>query len=191
MEFDKKIRLTIKKIDPIEDMGDKCPFCNFKNTIIRSSRIRKIPDLGSTLEKIIVEIKVPRLKCKDCGAEFIIHHPLYPPKYEYSKAVIEYALAHYHYNNVSGKKISSDLMRFHQVPVLEETVYSWLKEHSPAFLKVRLDKDPHQDLSHVKSITIDGSYVNTGKDIIGKKKHVDSLSVTNLENGDYLLMWWE
>ena len=191
MKFGKNIRQTIRKIDLIKEMGNKCPFCDSHNMIIRSSRIRVIPDLGSTLEKIILKIKTPRLKCKDCGKEFVIHHPLYPPKYEYSQAIIEYALTRYHYKNTSGNIISSDLKLLHQVDASEETIYSWLKEHSPAFLKIKLDKNPHQDLSHVKSITIDGSYVSTGKDIIGKKKHVDSLSVTKLENGDYLLMWWE
>lgn len=43
----------------------------------------------------------------------------------------------------------------------------------------------------LKTITVDGSYVNVGSDIIGKKKLVESLSVTRLDDGRYLLLWWE
>ena len=191
MDFGKKVRPTIKKVDPIEEMGSKCVFCNSANTIIRSSQIRRIPALGSTLEKVIVEIKRPRIKCNDCGEEFMPHHPLYPPKFEYSQAIVEYALTHYHYNNASSKKISRDLKLLHQVDVPEDTIYSWITTHSPAFIEKQLNNDPAADLSHVKSITIDGTHVSTGKDIIGKKKLVDSLSVPKLKNGDYLLMWWK
>ena len=51
MEFGKKVRISIKKVDPIKELGDSCAFCNSSNTIIRTSRIRRIPDLGSTLEQ--------------------------------------------------------------------------------------------------------------------------------------------
>ena len=79
----------------------------------------------------------------------------------------------------------------HDVSVSEATVYSWLKRHSPEFLKSKLDKERDGLPGTIKAITVDGTFVTTGKDIIGKKKHVDSLSVTKLASGEYLLMWWE
>ncbi|GAH27438.1 unnamed protein product, partial [marine sediment metagenome] len=39
----------------------------------------------------------------------------------------------------------------------------------------------------IKTITIDGTFISTGKDVIGKKKPVVSLSVSKAKNGTYLL----
>ncbi len=190
MDFDLKIRTTIRDIPPEAYFDGKCPFCGSFHLIIRSSYIRKIPDLGSPLEKIIVHLKVCLFFCQNCQATFTPEHPLFPPKLEYSRAIIDLSLSRYHYRNDSGERIASDLMEFHQVPVPAATVYSWLKTYSPDFLKAKIDQQP-EDLSHIKTITVDGTFVNTGSAVIGKKKDVESLSVTKLEDGRYLLMWWE
>ena len=79
----------------------------------------------------------------------------------------------------------------HQVDIPEATVYSWLKLYSPEFIKARLNTSSTDLPPNIQAITVDGSYVSTGKDIIGKKKDVESLSVTKLEDGRSLLMWWE
>jgi hypothetical protein len=129
--------------------------------------------------------------CQDCQATFTPEHASFPPDMEYSQAIVEYALTSFHYNNDSGEVIARNLGRLHQVDVPVATVYSWLKTYSPAFLKAQIDGRPTEDLSHIKTITIDGTYVHTGSAVIGKKKHVESLSVTKLADGRYLLMWWE
>ena len=168
----------------------KCRSCGSARVITRSSYVREVPDIGSTVEKVIVRLKVCLVLCQDCGAQFTPEHPLFPPKLEYSLAVVEYALTRYHYHNASGNAIARDLSILHQVSVPEDTVYSWLKEHSPSFLKARIDAHP-QDLSRIKTVTVDGSYVHVGTAAIGKKKRAESYSATKLADGRYLLMWWE
>ncbi len=190
MKFDSEIKKTERNIKIKDYFSMKCPFCDSKNIKIRSSRIRKIQDLGSPFEKVTINLKVAYITCSDCKAKFKPEHPSFPPKLEYSKAIVDYALMRYHYENTSGNQISQSLRRVHNVDVPEATVYTWLKEYSPEFLKVRIE-NKKLDVSQIKTITVDGTYVSAGKDIIGKKKDVESLSVTKLDDGRFLLMWWE
>jgi len=191
MDFNKQIRTTEKDIDINEIFDGICPFCNSTNIKRRSSKIRKLQELGSPLEKIIIFLTVRTYECTSCTRQFTPEHPFYPPKYKVSQAIIEYALARYNYNNNSGNEIAKDLRNLHQVDVSEATVYFWLKEHSPEFIKTKLARDENNLPQNIKAISIDGSYTSIANDIIGKKKDVESLSVTKLENGQYLLMWWE
>lgn len=191
MEFNKHLRKTTKEILLKEFYNGICPFCDSDQTIIRTSRTRSIQEMGTTLERITIKIPVCYIECKACGEKFTPEHPLYPPKYEYSQAVIEYALFRYHYQNTSGNQIAKDLRLLHHVEVKEATVYSWLKNLSPDFAKAKINQNPDNIPGSIKTITVDGTYFSTGKDIIGKKKDVESLSVTKLKDGRYLLMWWE
>jgi len=191
MEFKRDIRTTIRTVELDDYFDGKCPLCCSNDIFIRSSRIRTLPDLGTTVEKVIIHLTVATIECKVCEVEFSPEHPDYPPKYEYSQTIIEYALTRFHYHNTSGNVIARDLATLHHVKVPEETIYSWLKRLSPEFLKTKFAERPENIPSNIKSITVDGCYVNMGKAIIGKKKHVESFSVTRLEDGRYLLMWWE
>jgi len=110
---------------------------------------------------------------------------------EFSKNILEYTLTRYNYHNASGNDIARDLKILHQVDVPKDTVYSWLKEFSPEFIKSRLNKDPTEISQNIDVLSIDGTYTTIANDTIGKKKDVESLSVTKLENRQYLLMWWE
>jgi len=191
MEFKRDIRTTIRTVELDDYFDGKCLLCCSNDIIIRSSRNRTLPDLGTTVEKVIIHLTVATIECKVCGVEFSPEHPDYPPKYQYSQSIIEYALTRFHYHNTSGNIIARDLATLRNVKVPEETIYSWLKRLSPEFLKAKLAQSPENIPSHIKSITVDGCYVNLGKAIIGKKKHVESFSETRLEDGRYLLMWWE
>lgn len=191
MNFGKPVRITEREIDINDVFDDLCPFCNSKEIKKRSSYVRRIQDLGSPLEKILIFLTVRTYDCIDCKGQFTPEHPFYPPKYEFSQAIIEYALARYNYNNNSGNEIANDLRSIHQVDVSEVAVYSWLKKHSPEYIKSKLDADENNVPQNIKAISVDGSYTSLARDIIGKKKDVESLSVTKLENGQYLLMWWE
>ncbi len=191
MEFDKAMRTTFKDIDVFDYFDNICPQCSSRDLIIRSSRIRNVQDMGTPLEKVVARVRMVNFECKVCNFKFSPEHPLYPSKFEYSKAIIEYALFRYHYQSVSGNQIAIDLRFLHQVDIPEATIYSWLQQYSPDFIKARLGRDPNDLPPNIKAITVDGSYVSTGKDVIGKKNHVESLSVTRLEDGRYLLMWWE
>jgi len=191
MKFDKPVITTCKSF-PLEEYFDgNCSFCGSQELVVRSSRTREVPDLGTLREKVIARISVATLECKDCNMTFSPEHPLYPPKYEYSQAIIEHALGRSHYSNATGNEIARDLALLHQVQVSPKTIYGWFTKHGAAFTKAKLDASPQALPDHIKSITIDGSYVNLGKKLIGKKKAVDSLSVTRLADGRYLLMWWE
>jgi transposase len=191
MEFDNEMKTTIKTI-AIQDYFERaCPLCPSKELVIKDSRVRIIPDLGSLLEKVVIHLEVKTYQCKACKAIFTPEHPFFPPKYEYSKAIIEYALFHYHYRNTSGNVIAQDLRLFHQVDVPEATVYSWLKAHSPQFVKARLKNNEEALPESIKVVSLDGSYVSVAKELIGKKKGVESFSVTQLDDGRFLLMWWE
>ena len=191
MKFNREIKTIYKDITPQQYFDGICPFCNSKKLKIRSSRIRTIQDMGTTSKKVIVRLEIQTLNCKECSATFSPDHPAYPSKYEYSKDIVEYALTRCNYHNVSGNNIVRDLALLSNVQVPEATVYSWLKDHSPEFIKTNLAIDPENVPPNIKALTIDGSYVNMGKKLIGKKKDVDSFSVTKLEDGRYLLMWWE
>lgn len=191
MDFSTPVKRTDKEIDINEIFDGYCPFCNSKEIKKRSSYIREIQEIGSPLEKIIIFLTTRTYKCKSCKGQFSPEHPLYPPGYSFSKSVIEYVLTRYNYRNCSGNEIANDLNMLHNVTISEQTVYSWLKEHTPEFIKARLDSDETNLPPNIKALSIDGSYTSIAKDIIGKKKDVESLSVTKLENGQYLLMWWE
>ena len=191
MKFDKETEVIYKDISPQQYFDGICPFCSYKSLKIRSSRIREIQDLGTPSKKLIIRLEMQTLICRSCKSVFSPDHPSYPSKYEYSKDIIEYVLTRYNYHNISGNAIARDLALLHNVKIPVTTVYSWLKDHSPEFIKANLEKDPENLPPNIKSITIDGTYVNMGKDIIGKKNDVQSLSVTKLKDGRYLLMWWE
>ena len=191
MDFKVPKQVVQKNIQLNSYFDGKCVFCKSKNVIIRSSYHRTIPEMGNQVEKVIARVKMATIYCQDCHATFVPHHPLYPPKMEYAYTILNYVLTRFHFNNDSGEIIARDLSRLHQVDVPVATIYSWLKKYSPEFLKNQIDTSSPEDWSHIKTVTVDGTYVNTGSAVIGKKKDVESFSVTKLENGGYLLMWWE
>jgi len=191
MKFDRETETIYKDIALDQYFDGICPFCGSKELKIRSSRMCNIQDLGTTSKKVIIRLEIQTIECRTCSAKFSPDHPAYPSKYEYSKDIIEYTLTRYNYHNISGNAIARDLALLHNVQVSEATVYSWLKDHSPDFIKANLAIEPENIPPNIKALTVDGSYVNMGKEIIGKKKDVDSFSVTKLEDGRYLLMWWE
>ncbi len=191
MDFSVETKKTDKEIDINEIFDGYCPFCYSKQVNKRSSRVREIQELGSPLEKVVVYLTVRTYECQSCTRQFSPEHPFYPPNYDVSKSVLKYALTRYNYKNASGNEITHDLSLLHNVDVSEQAVYKWLKELSPDFIKERMNRDITDKPDHIISISVDGSYVDVAKDTIGKKKNVESLSVTKLENGQYLLIWWE
>lgn len=191
MKFDRKNKVTVKEIDNCQLNDRKCHNCNSKKVIIRSSYIREIQDMGSPSEQILIKLKMNNFLCKECGFKYTPEHPDFPSKFEYSQSIIEYCLIRNHYNNISGNEISRDLKVLHNVTVPEATVYTWLKLYTPEFLKARITEDKNTIPPNIKSITVDGTYFDTTEDIIGKKKDVESLSVTKLKDSRCLLTWWE
>jgi transposase len=191
MKFDYPVETNYKIISLEDYFDEQCVFCDSMAIFRRSSRVREIPDLGSMKEKVIVKLTVVRIECKKCKSAFTPEHPRYPPKYEYSRAIIEYALARSFYHNASVNEIVRDLKLLHQVEIPKKTVYGWMTKLGPTFTKTRLEEQPDFLPEHIKSITVDGTFVNHGKKVIGKKKAVKSLSVTKLVDGRYLLTWWE
>lgn len=191
MKFDDPIT-TVYENHGIESyFGGKCPLCGSFELSKRSSRERRVPDLGSPTKKVIAVLQIVTFSCQSCKMEFSPEHSLFPPKYEYSKAIITYALSRSHYHNASGNEITRDLLMLHQIEISPKTIYTWIDKLGPEFTKEKIDANPTVLPAHIKSITIDGTFVTMGKQLIGKKKDVESLSVTKLADDRYLLMWWE
>jgi len=191
MDFSVETIKTEKEVDFSEIFNGHCPFCNSKDVKKRSCHNRNVQELGTPFEKVVVFLTIRTYECQLCKSQFTPEHPLYPPKYEVTKAVLKYALTRYNYNNSSGNEIARDLALLHNVEVSEQTVYKWLKDLSHDLVKARLNKDKNDLPQNVQAISVDGTYTNIAKDIIGKKKGVESLSVTKLDDGRFLLMWWE
>jgi hypothetical protein len=66
----------------------------------------------------------------------------------------------------------------HNVEIREETIYAWLKENSPDFVKESLKNAPTNLPSTVKAITDDDL-------------EDSNINFKLLEDGQRLLMWWE
>ena len=189
MKFPSAVRITYLDVAISDYFEGACPSCHSTNLKIRSSRTRTVPELGSPIEKRIARIKVATFHCKSCGSQFTPEHPDYPPKFEYSLAILQYALDCYYQYNLSGTTIARVLHDLHQVEVPVDTVNSWIKLLSAEYFKAKPAKTPPPDSDPPKTITVDGTFTSVGKDVIGKKKHVDLLSVTRTKSGTYLLTW--
>ena len=73
IDFNFNIRTRYREIDLPEFFNGACPFCESDHVIIRSSRWRELPDLGSPFEKLIVRLKEAYMYCQECGAN--LHAP--------------------------------------------------------------------------------------------------------------------
>ena len=187
MNFEKVVR-TIYSDIPVEDyFNGACPKCSSKLIRIRSSYKRVVPDLGAPREKRFIRIKINYFECETCKHSFSPKHPDYPSKLEYASSIILYALERYYRDNISGKKIAHVLKNSHEVDVPVDTVNSWIKRHSKEYLKSIEREKTLVNPESIKTVTIDGTYTSAGRDVIGKKKPVVSLSVTKAKNGTYLL----
>jgi len=187
MNFKTVVNTSYRDI-PVEEYFDgACPECQSLALRIRSSYKRVLPDMGAPREKRFLRIKINYYECEACGHSFSPKHPEYPPKLEYSPSIILYALERYHRDNISGKKIADVLKNSHEVDVPMDTVNSWIKLHSKAYLKAINQKKSLEHPKSIKTVTLDGTFTSTGRDVIGKKKPVVSLSLTKQKNGIYLL----
>ena len=109
-------------------------------------------------------------------------------------------MARYYHENASANTIQKSLKMLHNVEVPVDTIYTWIKRLSDDYAKTMLPKDEtplagdtkaivmqeqKQDES-VKTIAVDGTFVTTGVDVIGKKKPVVLLSLTRRPDGTLL-----
>ena len=173
---------------PVEEyFNGICPKCRSRALRIRSSYNRTLPDLGAPRKKRFLRIKINYFECESCGHSFSPKHPEYHSKLEYSPSIIHYALERYHRDNISGNKIADVLKNSHEVDVPVDTVNSWIKRHSTAYLKTINQEKSIDHPESIKTITLDGTFTSAGSDVIGKKKPVVSLSLTKQKNGTYLL----
>lgn len=173
---------------PVEEyFNNTCTKCGSLLLKIRSSYKRVISDLGAPREKRFVRIKINYFECEKCGHSFSPKHPDFPSKLEYAPSIILYVLERYYRDNISGKKIAHVVKNSHNVEVPVDTVNSWIKIYSKEYLNSIERKKTVENPESIKTVTIDGTYTSAGRDIIGKKKPVVSLSVTKAKNGTYLL----
>lgn len=186
MNFEKVVKTTYLDIPVEEYFNGLCTKCGSKLLKIRSSYKRVIPDLGAPREKRFVRIKINYFECEKCGHLFSPKHPDFPSKLEYTPSIILYVLERYYRDNISGKKIACVLKNSHNVEVPVDTVNSWIKIYSKEYLKSIEREKTVENPESIKTVTIDGTYTSAGRDVIGKKKPVVSLSVTKAKNGTYL-----
>lgn len=187
MNFRTDVKTTFVDISVEEYFNGNCVKCGSKLLKIRSSYKRVIPDLGAPREKCFLRIKINYFECESCGHSFSPKHPDYPPKIEYSPAIITYALDSYYQFNCSGNEITHDLNKKHNVEVPLDTIYTWIKRYSEKYLKSIKKEKILADPEKIKTVSIDGTFTSAGKDVIGKKKPVVLLSLTKQKNGMYSL----
>lgn len=190
MKFPAEVRTTYVERAIEAYFDGRCPSCHSTDLKIRSSRIRTVPDLGTPIEKRLVRIKMATFECHTCGATFSPTDPDFPAKFEYSLAIIKYALDCFYKYNTSGTNIARALQDLHQVAVPVDTINSWVKLLSKDYCQARAPQLPPEGTPPIKTCAVDGTFVSVGKEIMGKKKPVDSLSVTKTKNGTYLLTWF-
>jgi DNA polymerase III gamma/tau subunit len=122
---------------------------------------------------------------------FTPEHPYYPPYLHYSVDVVQYALDQAHHWTRSAENIADQLLTDHNVEVDPKTIQDWINTYSEQFFQTYFLKNPKTAVQDFRAITLDGTHFTSGKDLIGKKKVADSLSVTKLADEVYLVTWWE
>jgi transposase-like protein len=203
MEFITEPKVTHQDVPPSAHFDGRCLQCTSTDTKIRSSYKRDVVDLGTPIEQRIAQVTMATIECNACGCTFTPVPREYPLKYEYSLAVITYALARYYHENASANSIQKSLKLLHNVDVPVDTIYTWIKRLSNDYAKTMLVKEDTlasgntgaavtegtKQESDVKTIAIDGTFVTTGVDVVGKKKPVVLLSLTRRKDGTLLPKW--
>jgi len=150
-------------------------------------------DLGGPMRKRMVEVEMKRIQCENpaCLVAFTPEHPLYPKGYHYTWDVIQFSLTQAHRFSQSAERIATQLAEQHQVSVDPKTIQSWVNDKSEEYFSGYFQKHSETAKQDFKAITIDGTWFNKGKALVGKKNIAQFSSVTKLADGTYLLTWWE
>jgi len=191
MDFKTAVKTTHVDILVEDYFKGNCPKCGSTLLKVRSSYKRVFPDLGAPREQRFIRIKINYYECDTCGCSFSPKHPEYPSKLEYSPSIILYALERYYRDNVSANMIADVLKKSHNVDVSADTIHTWIKQYSSQYLKSIESEKTIKNPESIKTVSIDGTYISAGKDVIGKKKPVVLLSVHKEKSGTYLITWSE
>lgn len=198
--FDIHVKMVRQDVPVSAHFNGQCLQCKSMDTKIRSSYTREVTDLGTPIEQRIARVTMATIECNACGCTFTPVPREYPLKYEYSLAVITWAMARYYHENASANTIQKGLKMLHNVDVPVDTIYTWIKRLSDEYAKTMLPEknaplasnteppakqEPRQE-DNVKTIAVDGTFVTTGVDVIGKKKPVVLLSLTRRPDGTLL-----
>jgi hypothetical protein len=198
--FDIHVKMVRQDVPVSAHFNGHCLQCNSTDTKIRSSYTREVTDLGTPIEQRIARVTMATIECNACGCTFTPVPREYPLKYEYSLAVITWAMARYYHENASANTIQKGLKMLHNVDVPVDTIYTWSKRLSDDYAKTILPKETTplastteatvtqevKQENNVKTIAVDGTFVTTGVDVIGKKKPVVLLSLTRRPDGTLL-----
>ena len=200
MDFITTVKEIYNAVPVTAHFDGRCLQCKSTDTKIRSSYTREVTDLGTPFEQRIAVVTMATIECNACGCTFTPVPREYPLKCEYSLAVITWAMARYYHENASANVIQQGLKMLHNVAVPVDTIYTWIKRLSADYAKTMVtpasttslgtpttsDAIPPERGSTVKTIAIDGTFVTTGVDVVGKKKPVVLLSLTRRKNGTLL-----
>jgi len=201
MDFITNIKIKHYTVPVTAHFDGRCLQCKSTDTKIRSSYTHEVSDLGTPFEQRIADVVMATIECNSCGCTFTPVSREYPLKYEYSLAVITWAMSRYYHENASANVIQDGLKRLHNVDVPVDTIYTWIKRLSADYAKT-MEPEPetpgseasssstttqpekHEDT--VETIAVDGVHVTTGVDVVGKKEPVVFLSLTRRADGTLL-----
>jgi len=198
--FDIPVKVVRQDVPVSAHFDGRCLQCKSIDTKIRSSYTREVTDLGTPFEQRIARVTMATIECNTCGCTFTPVPREYPLKYEYSLAVITWAMDRYYHENASANVIRDGLKRLHNVNVPVDTIYTWIKKLSIEYAKTMeaetktSNQEPPSTTgttqpaksASVKTIAVDGTHVTTGVDEIGKKEPVVFLSLTRRPDGTLL-----
>ncbi len=193
MDFESKTRTKILTEHFRDYFSGECVFCRCKNYKIVDTWTKTVPQLGGPAWKVSAEVEMKTICClnPECNMRYTPEHPHYPKGMHYSLDIIEKALNQAHRFTHSAIEIAAQLKEEHNVDVSPKAVQKWINDYSEEYFQVHFKKHPNTAVRDFRAITVDGTWFNQGKDLIGKKKAAQSLSVTKLPGGHYLLTWWE
>src|SRR5271157_5348064 len=200
MDFITDVKVVHIAVPVTAHFDGHCLQCNSTDVKIRSSYTREVTELGTPFEGRIAVVVMATIECNSCGCTFTPVPREYPLKYEYSLAVITWAMARYYHENASANVIQQGLKMLHNVDVPVDTIYTWIKRLSADYAKTMEPKpstpgpEPSpstgttqlEGQEEVKTIAVDGTFVTTGVDLVGKKEPVVFLSLTRRANGTLL-----
>ena len=193
MDFKVETRTTILEEHFQDYFSGECLFCGGKNYKIVDSWNKTVSQLGGPSWKVCINVEMKTIQCLNpqCKMQYSPEHPHFPKGLQYSLDIVKKALNQAHRFTTSADKIALQLKEEHNVDVSSKTIQKWINEYSEKYFEAYFKEKPKSAIQDFRAITVDGTWFNRGKDVIGKKKDVQSLSVTKLPGGHYLLTWWE
>lgn len=157
----------------------RCPACASANIVLKGGRTRQFRGLPIGGKKVTIVLRVPRVKCDDCGAIRQVAIGFADPRRSYTRAFAEYVL------ELSRLMTIQDVARHLGI--------SWdvVKEIVKGDLQRRFSKPK---LKHLQQIAIDEISIGKGHRYLTIVLDLESGAVVHVgrgKGGDALLDFWK